>query len=52
MERARQYLAANEMAVRQYRELARQVNCDMEEKTSYVYSLHDRQKIEREEAAL
>ena len=52
MERARQYLAANEMAVRQYRELARQVNCDMEEKTSYVYSLHDRQKIERELTAL
>ena len=50
--RAGQYLAANEAALQKYRELCRRIDCEFEEKTSYVYSLNDRRKIDRELAAL
>ena len=52
VERARQYLHANEAALRNYRELCRGVDCDFEEKAAYVYSLDDRRKIQRELDAL
>lgn len=52
VERARQYLRANEAALEQYRQMCRDIDCDFEEKTSYVYSLHDPSKIERELLAL
>lgn len=52
LDRARQYLSANEAALQKYRELCCDMNCGFEEKTAYVYSLNDRRKIEREVAAL
>lgn len=52
IERARQYLSANEAALEKFRVLCRGIDCGFEEKTAYVYSLDDRRKIERELAAL
>lgn len=52
VDQARQYLEANELALAKYRTLCRNIDCDFEEKTSYVYSLDNRQKIEKEIAAL
>ena len=49
---ARQYLAANQAALQMYRELCPGLDCDYTEKDSYVYSLDDRLKIERELSAL
>lgn len=51
-ERARQYLRANEEALEQYRQVCRGIDCDFEEQTAYVYSLDDREKIDRELEAL
>ncbi len=51
-ERARMYLDANQEAVRKYARLCRRLNCDYEEKHSYVYSRNDRKKLEDEAAAL
>ena len=42
IERARQYLAANEKALQTYRELCRGMDCGFEEKAAYTYSLSDR----------
>ena len=52
MERAKQYLTANEAALQTYRELCRKIDCGFEEKAAYTYSLDDRRKIERELNAL
>lgn len=52
IEKARQYLEANEAALAEYRSLCRNIDCDFEEKSSYVYSLDNRRKIENEIAAL
>ncbi len=52
VDRARQYLAANEAALREYRALCRDVDCGFEDKPAYVYSLDGRRKVERELAAL
>ena len=52
LERAKQYLAANEAALQTYRELCRKIDCGFEEKAAYTYSLDDRSKIERELEAL
>ena len=52
VERAGQYLAANEAARRRYRDLCRGLDCDFEEKDAYVYARSDRRKIEREILAL
>ena len=52
MERAEQYLKANEDALARYRDLCRNIDCDFEEEDSYVYSLDSRQKIEKEIRAL
>ena len=51
-EKARQYYRANEEALEAYRTLCQDVDCDFEEKDSYVYSLNNRAKLEREWAAL
>lgn len=48
VERAKQYLDANEAALQTYRELCRNIDCDFEEKSAYTYSLDDPRKIERE----
>ena len=52
IEKARQYYRANEEAVKAYRDLCSGIDCNFEEKAAYVYSLNDRQKIEKEIAAL
>lgn len=45
---AAKYLEANQAAVRKYAELAKDIDCDFERKTNYVYSLNDRKKLENE----
>ena len=52
LEQAKRYLDVNEQALNLYRGLCRRIDCDFEEKDSYVYSLDDSRKIEREIAAL
>ncbi len=51
-EKTKMYLEANQEAVRKYFELCRQIDCDFEEKTAYVYSLDNRKKLEEEAEAL
>lgn len=46
------YLRANECALAEYRRLAREIDCDFEEKDAFVYSRSDREKIEREVKAV
>lgn len=52
MEKARMYLEANQNAVRKYFELCAEIDCDFEEKTACVYSMDDREKLEKEAEAL
>lgn len=47
-EKAAIYWKANENALEHYRELADKIPCEWEEKDAYVYSLRDRERIERE----
>lgn len=42
------YLKANQTALEQYKTLCHQIDCDFEQQSSYVYSLADRRKLERE----
>lgn len=51
-ELAKQYLDANLLALKKYRELCLDIDCDFEEKDSYVYSLSNRDIIENEIKAL
>ena len=50
-EKARQYYEASAQAIRRYCALSKQFPCDFEDKTAYVYSTNDRQKLEREAEA-
>ncbi|MGM9592581.1 MAG: FAD-dependent oxidoreductase [Oscillospiraceae bacterium] len=52
VEQARMYLSANEAAIKKYRELCADIDCGFETKDSCVYSLSDRNKLEKEMAAL
>lgn len=52
MEKARMYLEANQNAVRKYFELCAEIDCEFEEKTACVYSMDDREKLEKEAEAL
>ena len=52
IEKAKMYLKANQNAVSQYKKLCANIDCDFEEKDAYVYSMDDRQAIEKEIAAL
>ena len=52
LEKAKQYLDANTAALEEYRNLCRNVDCDFEEKSSYVYSQNSRPNIEEEIIAL
>ena len=47
-----QYFWANQKAVEHYRTLCESIDCDFETKSAYVYSLTDREKIEREVVAV
>ncbi len=51
-ELAGQYLRANREAVGEYAKLCRKLDCDYEEKTSFVYSREDREILEEEADAL
>ena len=52
LEKARLYLQANQKALEMYRTLCRTIDCDFQERNSVVYTLDDRQKIEKELEAL
>lgn len=52
VERAKQYLDANQAAVRKYFELCKEIDCDFKEKNNFIYSVENRQKIEQEVRAL
>ncbi len=52
IEKAGLYLSANEAALNKYRQLCRNINCDFETKDNFVYSLDDKDKIEKELIAL
>lgn len=51
-EKARMYLEANQRAVRDYEKLCRHIDCDFEQKPSYVYSVENRKYLEKEADAL
>ena len=51
-EKARMYYEANEAALERYRGLCEDIDCDFEEKDSYVYVRDDFRKLDRELAAL
>lgn len=51
-EKARRYLDAQTRAGKEYADLCRNIDCNFEIKDSYVYSLDNRRKIEREIEAL
>lgn len=48
IEKAEQYLAVNELAIDKYREICQNIDCDFEQKDSYVYSINSRKNIESE----
>lgn len=50
--KARQYLEANNDAIEEYRRLCKNIDCDFEEKSAYVYALDSDLKIKKEIAAL
>jgi len=52
VEKSKRYFAAQNAALEAYRALAQEIDCDFEERDSYVYSLDDAARIEREVAAL
>ncbi len=47
-EKTRAYLEANFRALEKYREMSENIDCDFEEKDAFVYSVDDREKIEKE----
>lgn len=51
-ERAGMYLESQQEALNQYRTLCRHLDCDFQEKDSFVYSKHDRRKLDQELDAL
>ncbi len=52
LSKARLYHEANQKALEQYRELCRNIDCDFENRDSYVYALSDEAKLEKEVEAL
>lgn len=51
-EKSKLYLDAQIRAANEYSRLCRNIDCDFENKDSYVYSLSNREKIEKEVASL
>ena len=51
-EKTKLYAEAQKNAIREYTHLSKSVDCDFEAKDSYVYSLNNRKKIEKEVDAL
>ena len=52
IEKAGLYIKAQKESLEAYKALSKKIDCDFEERTSYVYSLTDREKIEKEVNAL
>ena len=52
VEAAKLYYKAGEQALEKYKTLCQNISCDFEEKDSFIYSLSDRQKLEKEMYAL
>lgn len=48
LEAAARYLEINQMALENYRVLCKEMQCDFEEKDNFVYSVQNRNKLERE----
>ncbi|MGN1184295.1 MAG: NAD(P)/FAD-dependent oxidoreductase, partial [Oliverpabstia sp.] len=46
------YLKANQDALDKYREICKNISCDFQTRTAYVYSLDNRKKLEKEAEAL
>ena len=51
-EKAQMYLTANQNALEMYEKLCRKIDCDFEKKSAYTYSVRDREKVEKEVAAV
>lgn len=51
-EKARKYLEVNEKAIGEYRQLAKKIPCEFENKDNYVYSTDNLRKVEKELRAL
>ncbi len=51
-DKARLYAEAQSKAIKEYARLCKNIECDFETRDNYVYSLNDREKIEKEVAAL
>ena len=52
IERTKMYLDANRKALDRYFELCKNIDCDFEEKTHFVYSVNNKSKLDREAEAL
>lgn len=52
IEAAQKYLNSNRMAFDKYAQLCNKIQCDYEIKDNYVYSVNDREKLDREMNAL
>ena len=52
LEKAKKYYKANEAAVQKYASMCKNIDCDWEPKDNYVYSVCDREKLEKEVRAL
>lgn len=51
-EKSKRYLEANQNALNEYRRLCADIDCDYCEQASYVYALHDLEKLRQELSAL
>lgn len=52
VEKSKLYIKAHTEAIEQLRQMSKEFPCDFEEVTSYVYSLCDKEKIQKEVSAL
>ncbi len=52
IDRARLYIEAQIKACKDYQQLSKDIDCDYEMRDSYVYSIHNRRKMEKEAVAL
>ena len=52
VEKAKMYLEANQEALKKYCEICKNMDCDFEKKSAYVYSADDKNKLEKEIRAL
>ena len=48
LEKAKQYYEINTLALHEYKKMSKEIPCDMEEKTAYIYSSNRQKELERE----